>query len=228
MLKNYFKMAYRNLLRNKLSSLINIFGLSIALSCSIVAFLFVDFYYNRDTFHKNAEQIFLNENIVETNGHKQIWGNSPVPLGPALKSDFSQVMRAVRIADGKGIIRYEYNIFDEYFRFEDAEFLDMFTFPLKYGKKNALGDRNTLIFSEEAALKYFGDENPIGEKVTITFNDKYKESFFVKGVTEKLPENAGFGFNILIPYNKQLDLGIKDFNDWSKLTSATFIQLHNP
>ena len=68
-------------------------------------------------------------------------------------ADFSQVLRAVRVDGGNGIIRYEDNIFDEYIHFVDVEFLDMFTFPLKYGKKNALRDRNAMIFSEETAIK---------------------------------------------------------------------------
>lgn len=103
----------------------------------------------------------------------------------------------------------------------------MFTFPLKYGDKSALSDKTALIISEDLALKYFGDANPIGTQVSITFNSDQTETFFIKGVTEKVPTNASFGFTILCAYNKQLDLG-RNLNDWSELTPSTFIQLQNP
>ncbi len=228
MLKNYFKIAYRNILKNKLFSIIDIFGLSMAVGCSVVVFLFVDFWASMDSFHKNADQIFLVENVINRDGRISIWGDSPLPLGPAVKNDFPQIIRTVRIQTRGGVVRYEDKVFNERFMFVDEDFFDMFTFPLIAGSRDALLNHNTLFMDEEMALKYFGDENPVGKQLTIKFGDKYVEEFFVGGVTKKYPENSSIRFEFLIPYNKQSDLGLKDFNDWKRWTWATFVQVRNP
>ncbi|MCK4645952.1 MAG: ABC transporter permease [Candidatus Aminicenantes bacterium] len=228
MLKNYFKIAYRHILRNKLFSIIDIFGLSMAIGCGIVVFLFVDFWASMDSFHRNGDQIFLVENVINRDGQISIWGDSPLPLGPAIENDFPQIIRTVRIQTRGGVVRYKDKVFNEGFMFVDEGFFDMFTFPLITGSKDALLNHNTLFMDEETALKYFGDENPVGKQLTIKFGDKYVEEFFVGGVTKKYPENSSIRFKFLIPYKKQSDLGLKDFNDWKRWTWATFVQVRNP
>ena len=84
MFQNYFKLAYRNLFANKLVSGINIVGLSIAIGCCIVVYLFLKNYYSLDDFHANAVNIYMVEHVVEKNGVDEVWGYSPMPLGPAL------------------------------------------------------------------------------------------------------------------------------------------------
>ena len=148
MFKNYFKLAYRNLYKNKLSSIINISGLSIAIGCCMVVFALVDMEYHMDTFHENAKQIFQVQSVVSGHEHEQFLGESPVPLGPALEEDFPQVVRSVRVSRGSGTLRYRDKVFEESIRFVDASFLHMFTFPLKYGDKDALSDKNALILTE--------------------------------------------------------------------------------
>jgi len=226
MLKNYFKIAFRSLIKNKLPSGINILGLSTAIGASIVSFLFMDLHYNKDSFHDTADNIFLVQHRVAIKNGFQTWGSSPVPMGPALKTDFPQVERAVRVATSSGIVRYENNVFDERIHFVDSDFLEMFNFPLKFGQKEALLDRSAVILEHDIAIKYFGNENPIGKQVSIIFNEE-KELFIVKGVTEKIPKNSSFRFGFLIAYAKQLDLGV-DLTDWQRLTLATFIKLKNP
>ncbi len=228
MLKNYFKIAYRHILRSKLFAIIDIFGLSLAIGCSIVVFLFVDFWASMDSFHKNTDQIFLVENVINRDGQISIWGDSPLPLGPAVENDFPQIIRTVRIQTRGGVVQYGDKAFNERFMFVDEGFFDMFTFPLLAGSKDALLSHNTLFMDEEMALKYFGDENPVGKQLTIEFGDKYIEDFFVSGVTKKYPENSSIRFKFLIPYKKQRDLGLKDFNDWKRWTWATFVQVRNP
>ncbi|MCK5147888.1 ABC transporter permease [bacterium] len=228
MVKNYGKLAMRNLKKERLSSFINITGLSVAIGCSLVAFVFVDFYYNRDTNHENVEEIFLVGNVIKDQDSEQCWGDSPMPLGHALISDFSQIKQMVRIAKSSGTMRYLDKVFNEAIRFADPDFFDMFTYPMKYGEKTALSDRNSIILSEDIAIKYFGDINPVGKQVSIRFNNGQKEMFLIAGVTEEFHKNASFWFDIMIPFDKQLDLGVDDFLDWSQLTAATFISLENP
>ena len=81
MFKNFLKVAYRNLWKSKGSSLINIFGLSVAIGCSIVVFLFLELQFTMDRFHEEGERIFLIENYIDRDGTQQLWGDSPRPLG---------------------------------------------------------------------------------------------------------------------------------------------------
>jgi putative ABC transport system permease protein len=228
MLNNYFKLACRNILKNKLFSIIDIFGLSMAVGCCIVVFLFVDFYVSMDSFHENSDQIYLIENVINRDGTISVWGDSPLPLGPAIENDFPQILRAVRIQTRGGVVQYEDKVFDERFMFVDEGFFDMFTFPLIAGSKDALLNQNALFMDEETALKYFGDENPLGKQLTIRFGDQFVEEFLVGGITKKHPENSSLRFEFLIPYKKQSDLGLKDFNDWKQWTWATFVQVKSP
>ena len=227
-LKNYFKMAYRNLLKNKLCSLINIVGLSVAIGCSIIFFLLLDLEYTSDRFHKNAENIFMVTYTLQGDQSEERWGDSPQPLGPALEAEFPQVGRAVRIADGKGTMRYGNKVFTESIRFVDPGFMDMFSFPLKLDDRTAISDKNSLVLCEAIAEKYFGEANPIGKQVVITFNRKYRETFFVRGVAEKFHHNASFSFGILASHEKLRDISEKDLDDWGTFISATFIQVNNP
>lgn len=231
MLKNYFKVAYRNLVKNRLSSAINILGLSAAIGCSIVVFLFIEDQYGKDAFHENAEQIFLVELLIDRSGRQQLWGDTPLPLGPAMQADFPQIKRAVRVDYNGGAMRYGDKVFNENIMLVEPEYLQMFTFPLKEGDKNALYDKNKIILSAEVAERYFGDEQAEGKQVSIKFKGDRIESFIIGGVAEKFPKKKSFAFNILMAYDWLFDLGALERgqeNDWSKWTNATLIQLENP
>ena len=227
MLKNYIKIALRNLNKNKASSFINIFGLSIALGCSIVVYLFVHSNLTKNGFHEHGAQIFLVEPLADREGNRETWGYSPIPMGPALEADLSQVVRSVRIERSGGYVQSGSIALDEGIIFVDPGFFDMFTFPLKYGNADALNDPDAVFMGEETAMKYFGEENPIGQQITITRNEQV-ESFTVQGVAEAFPANAGFSFSLLMNFNNQLKLGTGRLDDWSTFTSATFIQVKNP
>lgn len=228
MLKNYFKMALRNLRKNKVSSFINIFGLSTAIGCCLVVFAFVTYGYQLDTFHENAESIFMVENVIIKDEDNQRWGISPMALGPALKNDFEQVEQFARAEFGSGSLRFEDKVFYETFLFVDADFLNMFTFPLKYGDNNALSDKKAVVLSAQTAIKYFGYSNPVGKQVALSFDNKSPQSFIVGGVTQEIPPNASFGFEILIPYQNYLDLQGWQNDEWRRFTRATFIQVTAP
>jgi putative ABC transport system permease protein len=170
----------------------------------------------------------LIENVIDRDGTISIWGDSPLPLGPAVERDFPQILRAVRIQSRTGVVQYEDKVFNERFLFVDEGFFDMFTFPLIAGSQETLSNQNTLFMDDETALKYFGEKNPVGKQLTIRFGDEFVEEFLVGGITKKHPENSSFRFEFLIPYKKQADLGLKDFNDWKRWTWATFVQVRNP
>ena len=179
MINSCLKLAFRNLIRNKLTSLVNIVGLSLAIGSCIFTFLVFNRHFTLDAFHENADKIFIIENSIPVEGENQIWGNSPVPLGPALQEDFPQIECYIRINKQWITVRSGDNLFHETVHFVDENFLEMFTFPLKYGNKYALSDQNAVILDEKTALRYFGDVNPIGKQLLFIFNEKQKESFFI-------------------------------------------------
>ena len=225
MIRHYIKTAARDLKKNKVASLINVVGLSIAVGCAVVLFLFIDLQVNMDAFHEHADAIYLVESVIESEGEAQTWGHSPVPLGPALKQATPHVEQFVRMERGRAAMRYKALFFNESVTFVDAAFFDMFTFPLLYGHTAALENQNSVILSAEIAEKYFGDANPVGEQVTLLFGDERVAAFTVQGVTAPIPNAASFSFNILLPYTKQQDLGV-DLTDWGRLTAATFIMVN--
>ena len=123
MLANFLKVAYRNLLKNKGSSFVNIFGLSVAVGCSIVVFLFLEMQFTMDRFHEHGERIFLVENIIDRDGNQQLWGDAPRPLGPAMKADFPQIERVVRMGFGRGAFQHDDQVFNENLWFVDEAFV---------------------------------------------------------------------------------------------------------
>jgi putative ABC transport system permease protein len=228
MLRNYFKTALRNLLRQKITSFINICCLAVAVSCSIVAYLFVDNHVNREWFHVNAANIFLVQHQAIDEGALTTYGTSPTPLGPAMAAGLAPVVRAVRIASAQGIILSDGNEFEERIRFVDPGFTEMFTLPLKYGDAGALREKNAVYLSEGMARKYFGEENPIGRTIPIMLRGREEQSFIVRGVTEHIPSQSCVEFPIFMSYENRFEAGSIRFNDWTDLTQATFIQVDKP
>ena len=225
MLRIYFKLALRNLLSNKLVTGINIFGLSIAVGCSIVVFLFLQNHWTMDNFHRNGDRIFIAEYTVDKDGGVETWGSSPMPLGPALEADFPQVERAVRIELQGAEVYLGNRSFDELVYFADPGYFDMFTFPLKSGRASALTEPDAVILSADAAEKYFQKEDALGKEITIVFENQVRKVFTVKGVALPFPENTGFRFDVLTGFNTLAAIGAPGLTDWSTHTRGTFVQL---
>lgn len=208
-----------------MSSTINIVGLSVAIACAVVVYLMVHSHLTMNASHEHAETIFAVHQIRVLENEQQTWAATPAPLGPVLEAEFSQVERAVRIEIRGATVHRDGNEFEEGIRFVDPGFLDMFTYPLEHGQAEALQDPGTVILSQEKAIKYFGNENPVGQSLTISLGDDVVESFTVGGVAATLPANDGMGFGLLIHYDKQRDLYSTSARAWSQLTDATFIQV---
>lgn len=229
MLSNYFKLALRSLSRNKLISFINIFGLSTAVGFSIAIFAYIDFEYNVDQAHEHVDEIFIIGNVVERDGKEQLWGDSPAPIGAMLKQDFPQVKAMTRVDNKSMVFKYHDKVFNEYVRFVDPAFMEMFTYPIKYGNDRALEDPSRIIISEELSIKYFAEENPVGEQIVMNFGEGKVETFIIGAVAEDFPPVYSFDFDILVHWDKRGDIfPDEDENDWKDFIAATFIQLENP
>ncbi|MCI0692153.1 ABC transporter permease [candidate division KSB1 bacterium] len=227
MISTYLRLAWRNLLANKTVSLINIFGLSIAVACCIAVFLFLQNYWTLDSFHVHGERIFMVEYVTETDGEKQTWGDAPAPIASALAADFPQVERVVRMKrEGVKLFNQE-NVFEEVLVYADTGFFAMFTFPLQYGNPAALADPNAIILSADMAQKYFGKEMPLGRTLMLVTDDQERKQFIVQGVAQPFPNNHGFAFNLLTGYHS-VHKTLKA-QDWKTGTSNyVFVQLRQP
>src|SRR5688572_22711339 len=156
MLRNYLITAFRNLVRQKVVTIINVLCMAIAISCSLIAYLFTFDNLQTEWFHKNASNIFMVEHRAIEEGDLETFGNVPTPLAPALLHDHSFIVNAVRIMDGPVIVHNETQHVDEWVRFAEPSFFDVFTFPLEVGDPKSIAQKNTVILSRNAATRYFG------------------------------------------------------------------------
>lgn len=228
MFRNYSKTSVRNLMKNPLTSFINIFGLAVAVGICLVVYTFLDLDYSIDRFHKNKDEVYLVTYFGNIDGAVQQSGLTPRPLGEMLKEDFTHIKKICRVEDGDVVMKYNDNVFHERVRYADPEFLEMFTFPLKWGTANSLTDINSIILSEDMSIKYFGTENPIGKDVLIKFSEDESKAFKVTGVAQAFPKAHVIDFNFLINFeNLRIANPNYDAHDWSKFLHATLIQVDN-
>jgi putative ABC transport system permease protein len=227
MLSNYFVLAYRHLIANRLTSLINIFGLSIAVACCITVFLVLKNFWTLDDFHSAGDRIYMVEYSKTENGQTRTYGDAPALLAESMEHDLPQVKRCVRM-DRDGItIVHKNTLFNELLTFVDADFFETFDFPLQYGSANEiLQDPNALILSQKMAEKYFPGQMPIGKTMNLLLSNREQKQFTVRGVAQKFPDNTGFDFEFLTAY-LPIYANLKN-QDWTSHISAVFVELNDP
>ena len=225
MIKNYLKIAIRNIKRHKGYSLINIAGLALGMACCILILLWVKDETATDRFHENIDSIYV-VRTIQHYGSEVVHGMGSVPaLGPALKEEYPEVLKAARISNGqsKYLLEYGEKQFKENIQLADPEIFDLFTFPLIKGdSKNTYGDPNVMVLSESLAEKIFGDEDPINQVLTLNKN----EDFRVVGVMKDIPHNSTIRFDIWAP----LELTTKMYRPnylitWWNLAFRTYIEI---
>lgn len=229
MFKNYFKVSTRGLMKNPVNSFINIFGLAVAIGICIFGYAFARWTYNTDQFHEHKHEVHLVTFFANRDGTSQQYGHTPRPLGEILRKDFAHIRKVCRVEDRSVVMKYEDNVFHERVRYVDPEFLEMFTFPLKWGIENSLRDVNSIILSEKMSIKYFGGENPTGRDILLKFNESKSKVFKIGGVAKKFPEAHTIEFNFLINFeNFRTSEPQYNLHDWSTFVNATLIQIDKP
>ncbi|MEM6768015.1 MAG: ABC transporter permease, partial [Bacteroidota bacterium] len=154
---NYLKVGLRNILKNKLSTVINAVGMALAIGCSLIAFQFIYWWTHLDDFHSQRDQIYVLQREMDSKGTSTIWNDVPQPLGKAIQEEFSQVESVVRVNYNRGTIKFGENIFSEWVSFVDPTYHALFDFEVKLGDRSSFSDRDGIVLSEETAKKYFGD-----------------------------------------------------------------------
>jgi predicted permease len=223
MLKNYLKIAFRNLWRHKGYSLINIVGLTVGMACALFILLWVQDEMSYDRFHAKAKTLYRVEQDQEGGqGTFHVYVTS-FPMGPGLKAEIPEVKEQVRWArPGTLLVRFGENaFFESRVAAVDPSFFRMFSFPLVQGDAGtALSRPGSLVLTEEAAKKYFGGANPVGRSVTI--NNAHP--FTVTGVVKNIPAVSTLRFDFLVPFDFVRTLGL--YNEgWGNNSILTFVQL---
>lgn len=231
MLKSYFKIAFRNIFKNKLFSLINILGLAVGIACAIVILLFVQDELSYDQFHSKKDRIvrvtreWLNQD-GESNLHL---ARVAPPIGTLLINDYPQTIeRMVRIlSDYNTKLKYNNKIFiEEKFYWAEKDFFKIFDFKLIEGnKETALAEPGSVVISHSMAKKLFGNEDPIGK--TINYEDQ--ADLLVTGIFEDVPRNSHFKFDYLGSLISLYNVFGRDFfeTNWSSNNYATYLLLGN-
>jgi putative ABC transport system permease protein len=228
MLINYFKIAVRNLLRNKAYSLINIFGLAIGIACFMLIFLFISDELSYDKFHTKADRIYRIIEIIDNEGQGEESSSAPLPVANALSIaypnyiestvrffNFQQPTVSLQIDDRRF---NEKNLF-----FVDSTLFEVFDYKLAKGDpKTALNNPNSILLTQSTAEKLFGNVDPLGK--TLIYEGS--TNLIVTGVFEPLPTQSHFSFDCLISFSTINTFGIPQFGtNWVWNPAWTYILL---
>jgi hypothetical protein len=222
MLKSYFTIALRNLLRNKVTSIVNIGGLMLGLTTGIVICLFMVYAFGFNTFHANYKAIHLVEMNQDFAGTIYTGGHTPSPLGPALRSEVPGLKYVVRSSvESESLTRYEENAIYQKAVYADPDFFHMMTFPAVEGDPVAtLRDGSSVVLTQTAARRLFGSRPALGKPIVL--NNIYPLK--VGAVIRDVPQNSSIEFDLVLPYT----LFEKD-NEWAyhweKRAVSTWVQL---
>jgi putative ABC transport system permease protein len=230
MLRHYLKLSFRNLERQKLSTLINILGLSIGVACFSLFVLYAVHEFNYDRFHAQAPNIYRVYDWWKFPGREGSEYSSATPIGPAMKNDLADVKDFVRfLGGGKPFVRVDGKLHSANVLFADPQVLSVFTFPLIAGdSRSALKDPNDIVLTRSTALQLFGDTEVVGRPLDIREDGRY-QPFTVTAVVEDVPVNSTIRFDMLGNLERRLNtpMGKQSSNSWTMTIGiSTYVLLH--
>ena len=221
MFKNYLKVSYRNLKKQKVITWINISGLSFALAMCILICLFITDELSYDKFHENSESIY--SVVRHDHFYNSTYRGLPFPAAPFIKDNYTDIIDYVRINRRYAVIQYEDKIFYEIISFVDPVFFKMFSFKLLQGSpETVLQADGLIVLTAGNAEKLFGKNNAIGKQIALTLGNEQK-LFTVSGIVENPPGNSSIEYNYLINTgNLRITHGQNYMNDWDRLMIQTY------
>src|ERR1700761_7240660 len=198
MIKSYFKIAWRNLQKNKLFSFVNILGLTVGIVSCLLIGVYIKHELSYDNFHANADKLVRITMEYNLGGESQKMAVTGTKVGPQFKNEFPEIVDYVRLDKLPGIVKYNTRIFKESrFMYADPSFFSLFSFPLVKGDKaNALSSIDKIVVTESTAKKYFGDDEPIGKTLVVG-----NKSYIVSAVAKDAPSNSQIKFDFLVSFN---------------------------
>ena len=198
MFKNYLKITFRNILRNKTYSLLNVFGLAIGIACAALILLWVEDELNYNHFFPNRNNLYIVKDKQTYEGKTSVFDATPGPLAKAIKAEIPGIKATARLTWGNDMLfsLADKSIFENG-RYVDAAFLNMFSIPfIKGNAATAFTQLHSVVVSEEMAKKFYGTTDIIGKTLKVD----NKQDYVVSGVFKDLPENVSLKFNWLISF----------------------------
>jgi putative ABC transport system permease protein len=225
MIKNYFKTAWRNLMKNKTFSFINIFGLTLGITCSLLIFLWVQDELNYDNFHSDTVcKVMLHNTDKKGNITDGSMDATPGLLPDALKNQIPEVQYAATVVwNWDMIVTVGNKITKENGRYVGDDFFKLFNFPLlQSNASTVLSSPDNIVISQKLARKYFNDVNPIGKTIRID----NKRDYIVSGVVADVPENSSLKFDFVLPIQHCFEDNGWMVSGWNHFGPATYVKVH--
>ncbi len=227
MLINYLKIAIRNILKTKVHSFINVFGLSLGIACSILIILFVKDEWTFDKFHSKSNRIFRPWTESERPDGEMIVNTvTAFPMGPSLKDNYAEVENFTVINRFGEQIEYNDASFQETITLVSSAFFEIFDFDVLMGSVHQVFDgQNNIVITREMAEKYFATEDPIDKFISIMVGGE-KRNFAVKAVTSNPPSNSSIQYQFLISdLNAKYIFPERMITSWNMISGSTYISL---
>ncbi len=225
MFKNYLKITFRNIIKYKAYSSINISGLAIGMTCCLLISLWIFDELSFDRFNENADRIYKVTEIQHYSSFDYKVAVTPAPIGPYLKDNYPEILDTARFTYlGTMLFRHGDNAhYENSIVAADPSFFNIFTYnSVKGDPVSALEDPNGIIINEVVAEKYFSGDNPIGKLIEIN-NDK---TFTVRCVIKKVPHNSHLQFEIVMPWSYMNTRSWYNPNNWGNNSFRTFVLLN--
>ncbi len=225
MLKNYFKIALRNIVKNKTYSIINILGLAVGTAASLLILHYVYFEKSYDKFQPDSERVYrLRYERISENGEAVRFASSCPPAALRIRENLDEVENIARIFRYKASVSHdEKKFFEERIFFTEKNFLDILQFKFLEGNpNNGLNEPGNGFVSRSIALKYYGSENVVGK----TFSIDKKHEFQIVGVFVDVPQNSHLKFDFLLPWENLLTIVGRDYDEaWGHSGSFTYLKV---
>ncbi len=218
-------LTFRNLLRHKSTSFINIFGFTLGLVASIFLYFYIYSELSYDSFHTEKDRIYRAIRVSGINGSPYNIGVTSGPFAKALLNDFPDDINTVtRAYPEDGLVSFgEKKFFEENLLFADANFFDFFSFPLAIGSpEDVLKDINSVVLTKAAAKKYFGEQDPMGEILTV--DNRFE--FIVSGVMDEFPAKSNLEFDMVFPI--EIYERFEWFSNWWNNGLFTYVHISTP
>ena len=225
MLANYFLVALRNLRRNKVTAFINITGLAIGLASCMLILLYTKDELSYDGFHAQKHRLQrIVARVIDDKGAELFHTvKTSMVVGPAFKQAIPGVSDYTRLGNGNQVVRTGSQVFNQDLLYADANFFSLFSFPLVSGDvRTALAGPHSVVLSEDAAKRYFGNTPPTGHTLDIQVGGKF-EPFLVTAVAKRCPQNSTIKFDMLLPM-KLREIQEPD-DSWLNFNLTTFLLL---
>jgi putative ABC transport system permease protein len=230
MIRNYLKIAFRNLWRHRGFSLINIIGLAVGMTACFLIFIFVRFELSYDKFNQNFDQIYRLNTDIKSPNEVLHWSSASPPMGPTLQQDYpDDVLANVRVfGAGFLVVNGDTKFQENNIAFTDPSIFKIFTFPfIKGNPETALSEPFDIVLTESMAKKYFGTNDIIGKTLLIDRKRPAK----ITGVIKDVPLNSHFNFDMLVSAVTMEKMKWINMQEWGNFSNFTYLLLpkgYNP